>query len=279
MVARRKPTGQEYVEWCITWDTSDHKGKMENCCAPFKIKYDTGKSWRSSADLEVDVPIADFGLIGDKFTEAYDEPTLFANADDEELCQSIEDILPRQAQVELDFVCFDIETTNLTADFSVLLCACIKPWGRPIQVFRADDYNSRWSEKRNDDSAIVKAIATELSRHAIVVTHYGVGFDIPYLRAKMVKHGLPPLPQMFGVDTYSIAKRNFRVSSRRLENLCRYFELGQKSSVQGGLWMEASMNGSKEALDEIVEHNKKDVVLLERLASLCFPYLKSIRRA
>lgn len=189
----------------------------------------------------------------------------------------IDEDFPKETPViELDFVCFDLETTNLTADFSIILCACIKPFGKNAIVLRIDDYNSNWSTKRMDDSKLIKAIATELSKHAIVITHYGSKFDLPYLKAKMARYGLSPLNPIFSIDTWRLAKNNFQVSSRRLANMSTYFELGKKSGVEGPLWLKASMNGDKKSLDEIVEHNIQDVILLERLAAISFKYLKAI---
>lgn len=253
-----KPIGQRMIEWCHRWDAADHEGKVE-LCKEFEVTYETGRHWRSDSS----VPTLVKEVEADKEGGWIDLPDEFLGGNG----------------VNLDFVSFDLETTNLTADFSAVLCACIKPFGREPMVFRADDFNPDWASKRMDDEALVKAIAAELATHAIVITHYGIGFDIPYLRAKMMKYGLPPLPPMFGIDTYSIAKNNFRVSSRRLKNLARYFELGKlKHEVEGNLWMRAGMNGDVKALDEIVKHNVRDCELLEKLASRSFLYLKSIRR-
>jgi histidinol phosphatase-like enzyme len=83
---------------------------------------------------------------------------------------------------------------------------------------------------------------------------------------------------MFAVDSWRIARDNFQVSSRRLKNLAEFFEIGNKEGVEGGLWMAAAYDGSKEAMDKIVEHNVIDVEVLEKLACLSFPYLKFIRR-
>jgi uncharacterized protein YprB with RNaseH-like and TPR domain len=188
---------------------------------------------------------------------------------------SIEELLATRPSVKLDFVTFDLETSNLRADFSVVLTAVIKPFGQEPITFRADDYPA-WKKNRSDDKGIISDIAEELRKHAIVITHYGSKFDLPFLRAKMVKHSLDPLPQMFAVDSYKIAKANFQVSSRRLQNLSRFFDLGEKSSVEGDLWMQAAYDGSAEAMDKILEHNVQDCNLLEKLAAISFPYLKSI---
>ena len=218
-----------------------------------EVTYDTAKHWRSEGEV----------------------PTRKHVNEEPRMTVTTPELLAMNPAVNLDFVCFDLETSNLKADFSVLLAACIKPFGQESIVFRADDY-PEWEHYRADDSKITRDIAKELRKHAIVIGHYSQKFDLPYLRAKMVKHNLEPLPPMFGIDTWRIAKNNFQVSSRRLQNLVRFFDVGAKGQVEGGLWMSAAYDGSREAMDEIVKHNIVDVEVLEKLACISFPYLKSI---
>jgi len=260
MVARRKPRGEELEEWSRRWDAADHEGKRA-LCEEFGITYDTGRHWRSDSNVPKLCTI-----------EHKEYTSELEVGSDTAL-----EILRIPPKVHLDFVSFDIETSNLKADFSIMLTACIKPYGQPAKIFRADDYQE-FHDDRTNDRAICKDVAEELAKHAIVITHYGKRFDMCYLRAKMVKHGLSLLPPMFGIDTYQIAKSSFMVSSRRLKALSRYFELGAKTEVEGGLWMDAALNGSTVAIDKIVEHNVQDVIVLERLAAISFPYLRSIPR-
>ena len=250
MAARKKPTGVAWDSFLESWRHNTHGGKVM-LAETWGVTYDTAKHWVSDAGEASPIPKA---------------PTMRVTVDD---------LLNTRPAINLDFVCFDIETSNLKADFSILLTGCIKVYGMSAMVFRADSYPD-WVNNRADDRAIVSDVAEELRKHAIVVTHFGAGFDIPYLRAKMVKHNLPPLPLMFGIDSWKIAKTNFQVSSRRLKNLASFFDIGEKEQVEGELWMEAAYSGSKEAMDKIVEHNTKDVEVLEKLACLSFPYLKSI---
>lgn len=255
MAERKKPIGAGYSIFYGRWALADHAGKIA-LAKEHGVTYDTAKHWYSEGDTT---------------------PTEVASSSETLGEEMVGEVLATQARVELDFISFDIETTNLTADFSVMLTACIKPFGEKPMIWRADDY-PEWEKQRANDVGIVTDVSRELGRHAVVVTHYGTGFDIPYMRAKMVRYGLPSLPPMFGLDTYSIAKRNFRVSRRRLAALAEYFELGKKEGVKGNLWMEAGMNGSREAMDAIVKHNIVDCEVLERLAAISFPYLKSMRR-
>jgi len=241
-----KPEGIEFEKWCDRWDASDHEHKII-MCADSGITYGTGMNWRSSKQEKPE------------------------NND------CLRELLEPCEEFHLDFVSFDIETSNLDADFSVMLSAVIKPYGQAPLVYRADKY-PEWNACRSNDKGIVTDVANELAKHAIVITHYGQKFDIPFLRAKMRKHRLPFLPPMFGIDTWRIAKNNFKVSSRRLANLSSYFGIGTKDSVDGSIWMAAAYNGDTEALNHIVEHNIVDCQVLENLACLSFPFLKSMPR-
>ena len=258
MVVRKKPVGEDYEAFREAWETADHEGKL-NLAKLYKVTYDTAKHWVSDgpsvppvrAPVEEGAPSA------------------------EEAIAAIGELLATPVGVNLDFVCFDLETTNLKADFGIILCGCIKAFGQEVKVWRGDKYPS-WKINMADDRSIVKDLAAELRKHAIVITHYGGGFDIPYLRAKMMYYGLEPLPPMFHIDTYRIAKSNMLLQRRRLETLAEYLSLGPKTHVEGGLWLDAAMNGTKEAMERIVKHCIVDVEVLEKLACITFPYLKSI---
>jgi len=252
---KKQPTGKALEEWSRRWDDADHTGKLK-LCEDYGITYGTARHWRSDSGI----PLCPNGKTA---------------TSPRSMRVTVDELLAMRPTINLDFVTFDIETSNLKADFSILLSAVIKPFGQDPIVFRADDYPT-WENDRANDGAITRDISDELRKHAIVVTHYGDRFDTPYLRAKMMKHGLEPLPQMFGIDTWKIARANFQVSSRRLKNLVRYFDLGEKGQVDGGLWMDAAYNGGREAMDEIVAHNIVDCEVLEKLACVSFRYLRSI---
>lgn len=245
-------TDAERIEWAWRWDNGTHETKQD-LCTEFGINYGTGRHWRSEFNV----------------------PRLDAPAPTADTAQTLDEILAMRPSVNLDFASFDIETSNLNADFSIILSAVIKPFGKAPVIFRADSYPT-WKAKRGDDKLIVEDIARELEKHAIIVTHYGKGFDIPFLRAKMTQHGLHPLPPRFMVDSYSIARKNFKLSRRRLEALAEYFDIGKKSGVEGRLWIEAAYSGDRKAMDEIVKHNIVDCEILEKLAAMTFEYIKAI---
>lgn len=251
MASKKKPEGEAWDSFVDGWYKADHEGKVR-LAVSVRTTYETAKHWISESGA----------------TRKRVRPEM-------RMTVTIPELLELRPSVNLDFACFDLETSNLQADFSIILTACIKPYGQEPIVLRADNY-PEWKTDRANDCKIVKEIANEIQKHAIIITHYGVYFDVPYLRAKMMKHNLAPLPQMFAVDTWQIARKNFKMSSRRLQNMASFFDLGEKEAVEGGLWMDAAYNGSKEAIDRIVAHNIRDVDILEKLACISFPYIKSI---
>ncbi len=163
---------------------------------------------------------------------------------------------------------------------------------RPTRLLSKLDVNKLGSIKQMQEKQPITVVGLRKLEKDIVVTlgtstgtyiaegflTHNTGFDLRYTRAKMMRHGLPALPPMFAVDTYYLAKANMMISRRRLDTICKYLSLGLKSVVEGATWVEAALNGSSEALDEIVAHNIQDCILLEKVATVMFPYMRSIKR-
>jgi uncharacterized protein YprB with RNaseH-like and TPR domain len=256
---KRRPEGKDLEKFADLWYAADHQGKIDLCEKTFGVPYNVGRHW-----------VSDAGLTRKK--EVMETPK-----EEEKKAYDITNILNTRPVVNLDFVMFDLETSGFDADWDILLTACIKPFGCAPITFRADDY-PEWSTKRAYDRQMTIDIAEELKKHAIVVGHYSKHFDIKFLRAKMFRHNLPVLPPMFGIDTWKIAFDNFKISSRRMSNIATFTGLDKKEEVDGTRWMRAAFNGERDAMTKILEHNILDCSILENVASMCFPLLKSLPR-
>src|SRR5262245_47444543 len=162
---------------------------------------------------------------------------------------------------------FDLETSSLNGDYGSLGVAVIHPAGEenPI-VLRGDVLNKNWKTKRSDDSAIVKEVAEELSSYDILIAHNGAagrfGFDIPFLQARLVRWGLPPFPRKKIIDPVQIARNQLRLSGHSLESIAGHLGLEQKMRLANSVWVEAFLDGTRAAMDLIVERCKSDVRIL-----------------
>src|SRR5713226_7818533 len=144
--------------------------------------------------------------------------------------------------------CFDLETTNLFADFGVILCGVVKPAQGDIKVFRADQLNPDWLTRRSDDRDTVAAIVEELCKYDIWIAHNGNYFDVPFLRTRIAKWGMAPLPATKLVDPLLVARNKLRMSWNSLEALAKFFNVNSKTQVCGSLWLRAALDGCQDAM-------------------------------
>jgi hypothetical protein len=92
---------------------------------------------------------------------------------------------------------FDIETSHLCADFGVILCAAVKPHikGAKPEVFRGDELNPDWDTKRSNDKPVVRSLLDALNDYDVLIAHNGLKFDLPFIRTRLAKWNLKPLPE------------------------------------------------------------------------------------
>lgn len=139
-----------------------------------------------------------------------------------------------------------------------ILCLCWKVEGE-------NKVNSLQWSKRSDKKMLIefeKAIrdADELVGHNIKA------FDMPWIRARMAFHDLVIAPDYKVVDTLTMARRNFRFVSNRLDYLGQFLGFGGKEETGGyGLWKEIVLNNSEEALRKMVKYCCADVRLVEQV--------------
>lgn len=174
---------------------------------------------------------------------------------------------------------WDIESSNLDGDFGIMLCASIKPWGRPMKTFRLDEFTNKFW----DDSALAEAVRDELEKFQVVIHHYGDRFDVPFLNTRLIGNHKRLLitSNMCFVDTWWQAKKRMKLHSNRLAALITHLDTKvTKTGLDGHLWTRA-VAGDKEALDEVVRHNIHDVKALEQVTrrivevmNLRYTYLK-----
>ena len=159
---------------------------------------------------------------------------------------------------------FDLETSNLNAEWGIILCACVKEYGKAgVKTYRADDYPS-FKTHRSSDELLVRALIKDLEEFDILVAHNGVGFDRAWLMAKATKYDVKhTLRYKKFIDPVRLARRSFKLGSNGLQSLINFLNIPTtKTRIRPEAWLEASLDGNKKAMDEIVYHCKRDVLSL-----------------
>lgn len=177
----------------------------------------------------------------------------------------------------MKFASFDIETSNLNADFGFVLCAVVKPYEKKARIFRIDDY-PEWVDARYNDKPMIEELVEYLNTFDGLVSYFGRWFDIPFLRSQIIAYDLPKIKDMFHIDVHQIVKYKLKLHNNRLQSLIEFlntFRSGKKRIEEkthiNALYYRKAITGDKSGIDELVKHCVKDVIALEQ----CYEFLKS----
>jgi uncharacterized protein YprB with RNaseH-like and TPR domain len=145
-------------------------------------------------------------------------------------------------------------------------------------VFLGDAKQYR-GETPIDDSALAVAIRDELEAYDMIVGHNIRMFDIPFLNARLAKADERPLRRHFILDTlYYVGYQQMRIGSKKLDNVQKFFSLGEeKTPITWEDWQLAAQ-GDKRAMDRVVTHNIQDVKVLKELYPHILPYVANLHR-
>jgi predicted RNA-binding Zn-ribbon protein involved in translation (DUF1610 family) len=181
---------------------------------------------------------------------------------------------------------FDIETSPMTSyawdlwqeirsfDFVQedwkMLSWCGKWLGEDDIFFAAND-----SEDPLNDDETVLALHTALDEADIVIAHNGNKFDVKKFNARCLMLGYEPPSPYRKIDTLLEARKNFKMTSNRLDALGKLLGVGEKVDTGGfDLWVRF-MAGDPAAREEMLEYNAQDVLLLEEVYLKLRPWMQN----
>lgn len=181
-----------------------------------------------------------------------------------------------EAQHKLRIGYFDIETTNLNANFGFMLSWYIKKANKNEYDFAIITKKEIFDYQF--DKRLMLELFDALEHYDILYTHYGglKRFDIPYIITRAYAHGLEKrlsmLKEKFIRDTWPIARTRLRLHSNRLDSIAEAVRVKgvKKTPLKPEIWRLASV-GHPESLKYIAIHNKHDVQILEKIAKKLEP--------
>lgn len=167
---------------------------------------------------------------------------------------------------------WDIESTGLNATFGTILCIGYKWFGeKDTHVITILD-----GKKRIDmlnDKKLVEEFVKVFEECDYHISWYGDRFDVPMLKARMIKHGMEPLSPKLSLDLWKSVRYTFKLHSNRLNVWEQFLDVeDRKSQIDFEAWLKAA-HGNKEAMEEVVDHCRRDVLVLEEVYKKLKPWL------
>lgn len=166
---------------------------------------------------------------------------------------------------ELRILSWDIEASNLSADFGIILCVGAKLIGKPrTQVLDILDYMGKDRDIIKAEGRLLKAITPILQDCDVWLTHFGPRFDLPFVNSRLLYHHLPPInPSQPHIDTWRTARNRLKLHSNRLNSIQTFLGLPtEKNAIKPEQWLRA-LSGHRPSMNYIVEHCRLDVECLE----------------
>jgi hypothetical protein len=150
----------------------------------------------------------------------------------------------------------NIDAQNILKERAVI-CAAWK-WAGDDKV-----YSLRWNSRQCDKKMLLELMEVVNSADEIVA-HNGDKFDMPWLRTRLLFHGVSSFPTHKTIDTLQWCRRKFYFNSNKLDYVAQFLGLGSKLKTEFGLWKRVMQKDPK-ALNDMVKYCEWDVVLLEKV--------------
>jgi uncharacterized protein YprB with RNaseH-like and TPR domain len=177
----------------------------------------------------------------------------------------------------------DIEATGLSANKAWMLSWAIRERNGETKygcVQPEEMFPSVGVVNSNYDKRLVKELLTEMREYTVVVTYYGTGFDIPFIRTRAMKYKLlfPSYGTLLHIDCYYQVRSKMSLYRNSLAQATEFLEITGKTHLDFSYWTLAGM-GDRKAMKELITHNVKDVEILENLHKELEPFCKSTKKS
>jgi len=129
-----------------------------------------------------------------------------------------------------------------------------------------------WDKNQNDRAMLEEFLKVAAGADELVA-HNGDNFDLPWVKARCVHHGLRTFPDYKTVDTLQWARRRFLFNSNRLDYLGEFLGVGGKIKAEFGLWKAVVLKRDEDALQRMVRYCKRDVAMLEKVYAKLAPHV------
>jgi len=182
----------------------------------------------------------------------------------------------KEEQIKIGYL--DIETSNLKANFGIMLSYAIKVRGKDKIYY--DTITKKEIDSKTLDKRLVKQCIEDMKKFDVVMGYYSTKFDIPFLRTRAMYWDLefPLYGELQHKDIWYMVRAKMCLHSNRLESACKHLGIEGKTHLDGYYWIKA-LSGDKKALSYILDHNIKDVEILEKLHDRVKDFVRDTTRS
>lgn len=165
-----------------------------------------------------------------------------------------------------------IDPSNIVQERYVICASWLWEGDDKVHSISVLDNPKLYAKDPYNDKYVLEVLHKVLSEADVIVHHNGDSFDKKYVDTRMLVQGFSPLPPVISIDTYKTAKSRFMLNSNKLDYIGGLLKVGRKKPTTAGLWMRI-LKGDRKAIREMIDYNKEDVRLLQRVFHKLAPYM------
>lgn len=165
----------------------------------------------------------------------------------------------------MQILALDIEASNLSADFGIILTFGSKVVGKgKVEVLNILDYRGVSGDLITAEKKLLVDISKRMLSADVWLTHYGTWYDLVFINSRLLYHDLPVLPPNYPhVDTWKVSRNRLKLRNNRLATIQEFLKLpSEKNAIKPEQWIRA-LGGHSPSMNYIVDHNRRDVLVLE----------------
>lgn len=169
---------------------------------------------------------------------------------------------------------FDIETTGFSpATSSIYLIGCLRRMGENLII---DQF---FAENKEDEQEILSQFITLLHQYKTIISFNGIGFDIPFIKAKCDTYGIEEHLKSFEyIDIFKLIssiKFLLKLPNYKQKTLETFLDIHRDDKFSGGelinVYEDYKHTHSSEAEELLLLHNFEDVTgMLDLIPALSY---------
>lgn len=174
---------------------------------------------------------------------------------------------------------WDLETTNLSADFGSILCVGWKWLGEDkVHIIAINDFPS-FAKDPTNERELLREFLKVYDQADISITYFGGlgAFDLPFFQAKILEHSLDLPKKVEMMDLFYTVKSNLKLSSKSLKNVAKFLKLKNQKDMrplEGKVWQRARAF-HEPSLNYVYDHCVDDINCLEELYFRLRPLIRT----
>jgi hypothetical protein len=136
---------------------------------------------------------------------------------------------------------------------------------KKTHVIALNDFPKRYKKDSTDDYEIAKKMFELLEEADIAIGHNINRFDRRKANTRLLLHGFDQPAPYKQVDTLTVLRRQFAISSNSLDFACKFLGIGGKMVTPKNLWQKIIEQPDEKTWNIVKRYNKVDVIKTEKL--------------